>query len=262
MINELIAECGLNNKEAFGILLAEGCGMDILNSSRDMGIYIKYFPDMIYNLNIDKYKNNPYYKNINIESIQSENWKFEKQSYKPFEAFVFDDLKNMNDGRIIPQIGFFTEEFNYPAVLQNNRVWMLITPNEIETMKDAVDKARGNVLTYGLGLGYFAYMASIKDDVSSVTIVERDKDIIYLFEKNILPQFKYKDKIKILKYDAFSYAENYMSKGNFDLVFTDLWHDPSDGVELYLKMKNYEKFSPHSKFIYWIEKTIKHYINS
>lgn len=262
LINELIAECELTKEEAFGILLAEGCGMDILNSSQDMRIYTKYFPDMIYELNIDKYKNNPYYKNINIESIKGDNWKFEKQNYKPFEAFVFNDLKNMNDGRIIPQIGFFPEEFYYPAVLQNNRVWMLVTPNEIETMQNAVNKARGNVLTYGLGLGYFAYMASIKDDVSSVTIVERDKEIIDLFKKYILPQFKCKDKVKILQYDAFFYAENYMSKGKYDLIFTDLWHDPSDGVDLYLKMKDHEKYSPHSTFMYWIEKTIKYYITS
>ena len=40
---------------------------------------------------------------------------------------------------------------------------MTITPDEIETMKEAVDQAFGNVLTFGLGLGYYAYMVSEKD---------------------------------------------------------------------------------------------------
>ena len=60
---------------------------------------------------------------------------------------------------------------------------MLITPNEIETMKKSISEATGNVLTYGLGLGYYAYMVSMKENVESVTIVEKDKEIIDLFKK-------------------------------------------------------------------------------
>lgn len=259
LINELVNQCNLRMEEAFGILLAEGCGLDIANNSEDMEIYTKYFPDMIKELNIDQYKSNEYYKNIKIEEIKSERWRFKQEGYKPFEAFVFNDLKIMSDGRIIPQIGFFKCEFVYPAVLENNREWMLITPNEIETMREPINKAKGNVLTYGLGLGYFSYMISIKEDVSSITIVERDKEVIDLFKNYILPQYKQADKIKIVQDDAFNFAEKHMASGNYDFVFTDLWHDPSDGVEMYLKMKEYEKFSPKSTYMYWIEKTILNY---
>ena len=68
---------------------------------------------------------------------------------------------------------------------------MTITPNEIETMKEAVDKASGNVLTFGLGLGYYAYMVSEKENVESVTIVDSNEDVIDLFKKYVLPQFKH-----------------------------------------------------------------------
>lgn len=69
----------------------------------------------------------------------------------------------------------------FPAVLENERIWMTITPNEIETMKEAVDKAFGNVLTFGLGLGYYAYMVSEKVNVESITVVEKIKmSLIYL----------------------------------------------------------------------------------
>ena len=60
----------------------------------------------------------------------------------------------------------------FPALLENDRIWMTITPNEIETMKEPVDGAFGNVLTYGLGLGYYAYMVSEKENVETVTIVD------------------------------------------------------------------------------------------
>lgn len=164
----------------------------------------------------------------------------------------------MEDNRLIPQIGFFDTEFTFPVVLENNREWMLITPNEIETMEEAVNEAKGRVLTYGLGLGYYAYMASQKQQVSSLTIVERDENVINLFEKYILPQFENKDKISIINEDAFKYAKNQMNKDNYDFVFVDIWHDPSDGVDMYLKMKKLE--SENIKYMYWIEKTILCYL--
>lgn len=260
MINVLVNECGLKKKESFAMLFAEACGFDMEDNPQHRELFERYFPEMISELNEEDYKNNLYYKNIKIPEIENRRWQFKMEKYKPYEAFVFDDLKKADDGRIIPQIGFFDKEFNYPAVLEDNREWMLITPNEIETMKEAVDEAEGRVLTYGLGLGYYAYMVSEKEDVSVVTIVEKDEDIIDLFERYILPQFQHKDKIKVIHDDAFSYAENYMSKSKYDFVFTDIWHDPADGIDMYLKMKEYEKKNPQIKFMYWIEKTMKCYM--
>jgi spermidine synthase len=101
---------------------------------------------------------------------------------------------------------------------------MSITPNEIETMKGPIDKALGNVLTFGLGLGYYAYMTSQKDNVESITVVESNEDVIDLFNKCVLPQFgNAQKKIKIIKADAFEYAQNYIYNGKYDFVFTDLW---------------------------------------
>jgi predicted methyltransferase len=75
---------------------------------------------------------------------------------------------------------------------------MTLLPNETVTTKPAIDKAHGKVLTYGLGLGYFAFMASAKHEVDSVTIVERSADVIELFKTWLLPYFPNKDKIRIV----------------------------------------------------------------
>lgn len=260
IIDELVNECHLTVKEAFALVLAEVCGLDIENNYEDRVLYENYFLDMLEILSPEVYEENPYYKYIKVPQVKNKKWEFKKQSYKPYEAFVYNDLKVMSDGRVLPQIGFFETEFFYPAVLENRREWMLITPNEIETMKEVVSAARGKVLTYGLGLGYYTYMVSEKENVSSITVVEKDRAVIDLFKEYILPQFAHKEKVNIIEEDAFTYAEKYMPSEEYDFVFADIWHDPSDGIEPYLKMKDYEKLSPKSEYMYWIEKTMSYYL--
>ena len=85
--------------------------------------------------------------------------------------------------------------------------------------------------------------------------------MIELFKRYILPQFTDSEKIKIIHADAFHYAENNMHKGSFDFVFTDIWHDPSDGVESYVQMKKLESRLPNASFAYWIEETLQCYLD-
>lgn len=215
-----------------------------------------YLRESIHLLDTSLYAANPYYKNIHISETTYKNWKLTKTTYKPFEAFVFQDIILKNDYREIPQIGFFSKSFSFPAVHENNREWMAIKPNEIETIQPAIDAVSGNVITFGLGMGYFAYMASIKQSVSSVTIIERDNAVIQLFERFILPQFEQKNKIHIIQSDAFEFINSKMSQLSFDFAFVDLWHDVSDGLPLYQKMKKLEHTIPQTKFLYWVEDSL------
>lgn len=255
-----IVQYGVSSEYAFGVLFAAAFGLDIVDNRDDKDLFNKYFNKMIHKLDANEYYNNPYFKNIKIPTITIGNSELKYEKYKPFEGFVYNDILKTDTGRQIPQIGFFETEFKFPAILENNRIWMTITPNEIETMKEDIDKAFGNVLTFGLGLGYYAYMISEKEQVESITVVETNQDVINLFNKYVLPQFKNAQKIKIIKADAFVYAQEHMSKGNFDFVFTDLWHDVSDGIDMYLKMKKFEQQSPSTVFTYWIEKSILCYL--
>jgi hypothetical protein len=179
----------------------------------------------------------------------------------PGEAFVCRDFEVTDDGRLIPQLGFFDREFAYPAVLEGGREWMTLMPNETVTTEPAVRRAHGKVLTYGLGLGYFAYRASEKENVDSVTVVELSPDVISLFTEHILPQFPHKDKIRIVCSDAYEYAEKCAPGEKYDFVFADFWHDAGDGRDLMLKMKEYEKYSPESEYVYWLEDTINCYLD-
>ena len=255
-----IVKSGVSYEYAFSVLLAAALGLDIVDHADDKDLFHNYFIKMIHKLDADEYANNPYYKNIKIPTIKMGKSELKYEKYKPFEGFVCDDIIPTKEGRQIPQVGFFETEFMFPAILENDRIWMTITPNEIETMKEPVDQAFGNVLTFGLGLGYYAYMVSEKDSVESITVVEMNEDVIHLFNTYVLPQFKNAEKIKIIKADAFEYAQQHITPGKYDFVFTDLWHDVSDGIDMYLKMKQYEKQSPNTTFSYWIEKSILCYL--
>ena len=130
---------------------------------------------------------------------------------------------------------------------------MTLTPVDLDTCEDAIKEAHGKVVTFGLGLGYYAYMAAMKEEVESVTVVELSPDVIRLFEGHILPQMPCRDKIKIVNMDAFKYAEEVMPSEGFDLAFVDTWRDASDGAPMYRRMKTLEHLSPNTKFMYWIE---------
>lgn len=254
MINGLVKE-GFSKDDAFFYLFCEICGLDIVNNNHDLDLAMRYFKVGIKRLDVKDYINNPYYLNIKVREEKIGNWEFKYEKYVPYEAFIYDDLIVKDNFIEIPRVGYFEEEFEYLAVLENNNEWMLITPNEINTMQHVIDEVSGSVVTFGLGLGYFAYMASIKDNVSNVAIVERDENVIKLFNEYILPQFNFRDKIKVIKSDAFEFAKN---MNGYNYAFVDLWHDVSDGVELYLKMKSLEK--DNIKYFYWIEESLKSWI--
>ena len=136
---------------------------------------------------------------------------------------------------------------------------MSITPNEVNTMEEDINNSFGNILVVGLGLGYFPYMSHLKKDVLSIDIIEIDKDIISLFKNEILDQFEYKSKINIINSDVYDYfSSNDLSK--YDYIYIDIWHDVSDGMKHYLRLKEYEKKYSNVKFRYWIYDTIKYYL--
>ena len=245
---------------AFSALLAAVCMLDTVNDPDDKILYRDYFIPMVHRLDPADFENDPYAKQIRFDDKTLGSWRLTHMTCKAYEAFVCGDPVVCPDGRILPQIGYFERDYDYPAVLQNGREWMTLLPNETVTIRPHVEKAHGRVLTFGLGLGYFAFSAAMKDSVESVTVVELDGDVIRLFSENILPQMSCRDKIRIINSDAFEYADRFFRQEKFDFVFTDIWHDPSDGVGLYLKMKEKEKLSPQSEYAYWIEDTLKLYI--
>ena len=205
----------------------------------------------------EDYTENPYYKNIAPkEAIKDGNWEIKWEYYPPFRASIAKDMIIKDNFAEIPPLSFFEEGFSFPAVLEDGNEWMTLTPVDVDTCEENIKKARGKVITFGLGLGYFTYMVSEKSDVDSITVVEKSENVIRLFKKHVLPKFAHKEKVRIINADAFEYAEKEMPRENFDYAFVDTWRDASDGLPMYEKMKALEHLSPRTVFDYWIENFI------
>ncbi|MBP3655651.1 MAG: hypothetical protein J6K32_03040 [Clostridia bacterium] len=258
---EEIASCGVSREEAARMLLGEALG---IADSRAM--MERYLRESFRILDARVITENPYVKAVTFPEVRAGGWTMTTLSYAPYEVFVRDDLLCLPDGREIPQLGCFDREVAYPAVLQDGREWMTVTPNEIATMEAAVRAARGHTVAMGLGLGYYAFMAGMKEEVSQVTVVERDAQVIALFTRYILPQFPHREKICIVQADAFDYVRRQLLQDRADYVFADLWHDVADGAPLYMGMKAAEAQlrAQHAivpPFGYWIETSIRSFLD-
>lgn len=261
MVNDMAESCGISRSLAFANIMAVICGLDA--DGADKALFNNYFVPMVHELDASDFRRDPYYRNIKITPGKSGRWELRNMRLAPCEAFVCRDFVVTACGELIPQLGFFMEGFDYPAVLEDGREWMTLMPNETVTTLPAVGRAHGRVLTYGLGLGYFAYMCSLKDDVESVTVVERSEDVASLFRSVILPQFTRPDKIKLVIGDAVAFAEHDAPRGGFDFIFADIWHDVGDGRGLYKKFKSFEHlYGAKTEFSYWLEDSILCYENA
>ena len=256
MVEELARECHVSHHEAFCTLLSAACGLDTVDNPAHRALERQYLIPSIKRLEPSIYENDAYAKTVRFPNVTHGKWELCQHSYAPYEPFVRTHPTVTSELREIPQLGYFDTEFPFPAILENGIEWMTITPNEVETMREPIAKCRGRVLTLGLGLGYFAFHASQKEKVERVVVVERSRDVIEIFKTYLLPQFPNANKIEIVEADAFQYMEEKMPRGNFDYVFADLWHDASDGLEMYRKLKKYEILAPKTEFDYWIEPSL------
>lgn len=216
-----------------------------------------YVEDCFCEIDMKEYEENSYYKNIKISEIKNKNYHLFYDHYSPYEMFPLNDVTISDNYLEKTFFGFSKNNFNFIALNLNNETWMSITPNEINTMQNSIKNAKGNVLVMGLGLGYFPYMISKKDEVKKIDIVEMDKEIINIFNKNIFPSFENKNKIQLMNKNAFDISKEEISKYNF--VYVDLYHNPVDGLPIYIKFKKIEA-SHNVKFEYWLEEGILAYL--
>ena len=252
MIAALTEDDDISIEEAIVALLSEIFGLEFDNDE-DRRIIVDYLTPSIRLLNKTKYENDPYYKNIHLDNLADGGWEIRWEEYKPYQAVICHDMIIEDDFKEIPPLGFFPDGFTFPAILENGNELMTLTPVDLDTCEEAIEAAHGRVVTFGLGLGYYAYMASEKENVESVTVVELSEQVIRLFKTHILPQMPNKHKINIVKSDAFEYAEKVMPDEHFDIAFVDTWRDASDGAPMYERMKPLEALSPKTEFLYWVE---------
>ena len=230
------------------------------NHKTDSSFISKNLPWDSQEVMLDTFTNNPYYQALKNASFEEDGWKLEAKKMKAFTLFPYDEQYHYGANSILKMsLGYFTKDYDYPTISLYDQEWMSLNPHEIRTMEMPIQVAKGKVLTLGLGLGYFAYMAHLKEEVKEVYIVEMDLELIKLFQKHLLPLFPYKEKIHIIKADALVYI-NQINDRDYDFIFADLWHDVSDGLPMYIKLQErFSKFT-YTKRHYWIENSLITYL--
>ncbi len=108
------------------------------------------------------------------------------------------------------------------ALIRGTDTWMAITPMELESQQIGIRAARGHVLIFGLGMGWAAAATAARPEVDSVTVVERDPEVIELvgaldpFAQ--LPE-RARAKLRLIHADALDYRPDCA----VDLLMPDIW---------------------------------------
>lgn len=180
-----------------------------------------------------------------LNEAETENFKLEKFEIKSYSAFVR-----------IP-------EGEYIRLLDKNEKLnscvMSDTPMEHRTNYEILNKANGDVLIGGLGIGMILIPLMQKEEVKSITIVEKYKEIIDM----VGSQLPLNDKVKIIEGDIF---DNTFKRGTkFDTIYFDIWNViSSDEYEemkylkkIYKRCLRSKKDNPNSWMGCWAEREAK-----
>lgn len=254
-------------------IFSNSLGLD-LNDEYTLTKLNDYEVSNIKELDIKDYINDRYYLDIKPKEVKikmnDNSYHLYYKYYKPFNYFLYDEIKVKDkDYKEINSLGYFNTPFKYLVLDKNDETWMSIIPHEINTMKEDISKIKGNIVVYGLGLGYFIYLASLKEDVNKIIVIEKDIEIINIFNKYLLPLFnnKSKDKIIILNDDAFSFNETKLVNNKYianniliNYCYIDIYHNPLDALSSYIRFIKNESKNSNITYLYWIEDSIICYI--
>jgi spermidine synthase len=133
------------------------------------------------------------------------------------------------------------------AVLRvNGQMMMSDNLHERLSNLEVIDEARGNTLIAGLGLGMVLHPILKNDHVTSVTVIEKEQDVITLVQPTLLPTTK----LQIICDDIFTWEPQ--SDKHYDCIYFDIWADASDGVASSEQLQLESKFEKYKAEGGWI----------
>jgi hypothetical protein len=137
----------------------------------------------------------------------------------------------------------------------NGECVMSDTPMEKRTNYRFLEEAHGDVLIGGLGIGMIIIPIQEKIEVKSITILEKNPEVIELVGK----QLPLNNKVTVIEGDIFTYE---LAKGTkFDSIYFDIWSYINTDVWIemkalkikYRKHKQSSKINPNSFIKCWAE---------
>lgn len=128
----------------------------------------------------------------------------------------------------------------YTVLRIGGELVMSDTPAEMIDHQRALWNAKGSILINGLGIGMFLDAVLAKPEVTDVTVVEINQDVIKL----VAPYFK-DDRVSIVHASAFDYRPPKGKK--YHMVWHDIWNDiTSDNIDDMIRLHR-----KYSKRAFW-----------
>ncbi len=137
--------------------------------------------------------------------------------------------------------GYYTRQWfinNMPVLLRRNPqqpkawdTWMSLTPHEIESQELGCRFARGHTVVMGLGMGWIALNMALNPAVNQITVIERDPEVIALFDfAKLLEQVppEVRKKLRVVEADAL----DWQPRQAVDFLFADIWRDLAEANAL------------------------------
>ena len=115
MMNALCGDGMICEKDGIVAILSEIFGLDIDGSADERTLIREYLAPSVRIMDAEKYRKNPYYRNIEIPEVKEGRWELKKESYPAYRGVIADDMIITDGFREIPPLGFFKEEFAYEA---------------------------------------------------------------------------------------------------------------------------------------------------
>lgn len=145
------------------------------------------------------------YKNMSelLEEKELNGWKLEKFEVK------YGDLGAMID-HISPG--------KYIRLMHNGECVMSDTNMERRTNAEFCRKAHGDIIIGGLGIGMIIMEIQDKPEVNSITVIEKNPEVIEL----VASQLNFNNKVKIICADVFDWKPDPGVK--YDMAYMDIWN--------------------------------------
>jgi len=250
-VKQLRAMSDRGARVAFGCK-AIGEGMGTFETDAEAALAERLFAQHGQVYGADAFADDPYLSRVQFASKDLGRFGLSWAFYEPYQLLTYDVSKWVPEHYLTaPCIAYFEKGFKFPCFFEGDDMWMSITPNEIVTMREPVERAQGRVLTLGCGMGYYAYLAARKPEVESVTVIELERDVIDLFEQVIRPNLDCADKINVVQADAYEHMKM-LPDGLYDYVFADTWIG-AGSVDEYLRMRSCCAHLRTTQVDYWIE---------
>jgi hypothetical protein len=130
----------------------------------------------------------------------------------------------------------FTTDVNIPTLLEwkpgrhDATTWMSITPSEMLTQRNGIRRASGEVVVYGLGMGWFLAQVCAKKSVTKVTVVEKDRELLDWLRPHVEKLYPATTQ-KVVEWvcmDAYKYVDEHTDADDRRAHLFDIWDGYKD----------------------------------